>query len=75
MSVPRGLYIPNISLTATVTHDDPTVTEVEKIRQSAYLIVMKDIKVEGEILSICKKWPVDRIISKYACSLRKNNYF
>lgn len=42
-AVPRGLYTPNVSLTATVTHDDPTVTAVEKIRQNACLIVTEDI--------------------------------
>ena len=48
-AAPRGLYVPNVSKTATVTHDDPTVTEMEKIRQSACLIVTEDVKVEGEI--------------------------
>lgn len=32
---PRGLYIPNVSKSVTVTHDDPSVTELEKVRQSA----------------------------------------
>lgn len=48
-AAPRGLYTPNVSLTATVTHDDPSVTELEKIRQSACLIVTEEVKVEGEI--------------------------
>lgn len=48
-AAPRGLYVPNVSKTATVTHDDPTVTDLDKIRQSACLIVTEDVKVEGEI--------------------------
>ncbi|MDR2920079.1 MAG: AraC family transcriptional regulator [Tannerella sp.] len=48
-SVPRGLFTPGVSKTATVTHDDPSVTELEKIRQSACIIVDEDVKVEGEI--------------------------
>lgn len=48
-AVPRGLYVPNVSKTATVTHDDPTVTDLDKIRQSACIIVTEDVKVEGEI--------------------------
>jgi AraC family transcriptional regulator len=46
---PRGLYVPNVTKTATVTHDDPSVTDLDKIRQSACIIVDKDVKVEGEI--------------------------
>lgn len=46
---PRGLYTPNASKSATVTHDDPSVTELEKVRQSACIIVDGDIKVDGEI--------------------------
>lgn len=46
---PRGLYTPGINKTMTVTHDDPSVTEIEKVRQSACIIVDKDVKVEGEI--------------------------
>lgn len=48
-AVPRGLYTPNVSLAATVTHDDPTVTDLDKVRQSACLIVTEDVQVEGEI--------------------------
>lgn len=48
-AAPRGLYVPNVSKTATVTHDDPTVTDLDKIRQSACIIVTEDVKVEGEI--------------------------
>lgn len=46
---PRGLYTPNVSNSATVIHDDPMVTEIEKVRQSACIIIEKDVKVEGEI--------------------------
>lgn len=48
-AVPRNLYIPGTTKTATVTHDDPSITELSKIRQSACIIVEEDIKVEGEI--------------------------
>ncbi|WP_234367852.1 AraC family transcriptional regulator [Parabacteroides pacaensis] len=46
---PRGLYTPNVSKSATVTHDDPSVTELEKVRQSACIIIEEDVKVDGEI--------------------------
>jgi len=45
---PRGLIKPD-SHTVTVYHDDPSVTEIGKVRQSACLIVDSDVKVEGEI--------------------------
>jgi len=46
---PRGLLSsPNVK-TLTVYHDDPSVTEIDKVRQSACLIVNNDVKVEGEI--------------------------
>lgn len=48
-AIPRGLLKPGISKTATVTHDDPSVTAIEKVRQSACIIVDEDVKVEGEI--------------------------
>jgi len=48
-AVPRGLYKPGVTKTATVTHDDPSVTEIEKVRQSACIIVDEDVKTEGEI--------------------------
>lgn len=48
-AIPRGLYTPNVTKTATVTHDDPSVTDLNKIRQSACIIVNEDTKVEGEI--------------------------
>ena len=45
---PRGLIGKN-SHTATVYHDDPSVTEISKVRQSACLIVDTDVQVSGEI--------------------------
>jgi AraC family transcriptional regulator len=45
---PRGLIKPD-SNTVTVYHDDPSVTEIEKVRQSACLVVDEDVKTEGEI--------------------------
>ncbi len=45
---PRGLVKPD-SHTVTVYHDDPSVTEIEKVRQSACLVVDKDVKTGGEI--------------------------
>lgn len=45
---PRGLIKPD-SHTVTVYHDDPSVTEISKVRQSACLVVDKDLKIEGEI--------------------------
>lgn len=47
-AVPRGLINENTK-TATVTHDDPSVTEIDKVRQSACIIVDKEVKVDGEI--------------------------
>lgn len=46
---PRGLLNSPDAKTLTVYHDDPSVTEIEKVRQSACLIVTGDVKVEGEI--------------------------
>lgn len=48
-AAPRGLFIPGESKTMTVTHDDPTITEIDKVRQSASIVVYKDVKTEGEI--------------------------
>ncbi|PXV58438.1 AraC family transcriptional regulator [Dysgonomonas alginatilytica] len=48
-ATPRGLFITNVSKTATVTHDDPSITEIEKVRQSACLIVEREVEVDGEI--------------------------
>jgi AraC family transcriptional regulator len=45
---PRGLLEnPNLK-TATVYHDDPKVTELDKVRQSACITVEKKVKTEGE---------------------------
>ena len=50
---PRGLLSSPNAKTLTVYHDDPSVTEMDKVRQSACLIVNSDVnsdvKVEGEI--------------------------
>lgn len=46
---PRGFYTPNVSKSATVVHDDPSVTEIEKVRSSACIIIESDVKVDGEI--------------------------
>lgn len=48
-AAPRGLFTPNVSKSATITHDDPSVTELDKVRQSACIIVEEDVKVDGEI--------------------------
>jgi AraC family transcriptional regulator len=45
---PRGLIGPDAH-TVTVYHDDPSVTEIDKVRQSAALVVHQDVKTEGEI--------------------------
>jgi AraC family transcriptional regulator len=45
---PRGLLqFPNTK-TLTVYHDDPKVTEIEKLRQSACITVEGEVKTEGE---------------------------
>jgi len=45
---PRGLLDnPNLK-TATVYHDDPNVTDMDKIRQSACITVDQEVKTEGE---------------------------
>jgi len=46
---PRGLLNSPDVKTLTIYHDDPSVTEIDKVRQSACLIVHSDVKVEGEI--------------------------
>lgn len=46
---PRGLYTPNVSKSATVVHDDPSVSDLEKVRSSACIIIEEDVKVDGEI--------------------------
>ena len=46
-AVPRGLVTPETK-TITVYHDDPKVTDIEKVRQSAGIVVNSDVKPEGE---------------------------
>lgn len=46
---PRGLFVPNITKCATIIHDDPSVTEIQKVRQSACIIVNDKVKLEGEV--------------------------
>ncbi len=46
---PRGLLNFPQTKTITVYHDDPSVTAMEKVRQSAGITVEKDVKVEGEV--------------------------
>jgi AraC family transcriptional regulator len=45
---PRGLLNSEDLKTVTVYHDDPKVTEIEKVRQSACIIVKEPVKTEGE---------------------------
>lgn len=46
---PKGLLNnPNFK-TATLYHDDPNVTELAKVRQSACITVDGDVKVDGEV--------------------------
>lgn len=45
---PRGLVGPDTH-GISVYHDDPSVTEIEKVRQSACIQVRQEVKVEGEI--------------------------
>jgi AraC family transcriptional regulator len=44
---PRGL-VQNTTKTITVYHDDPSITQVEKVRQSAGIVVDNNAKPEGE---------------------------
>lgn len=45
---PKGLLnTPNLRA-VTIYHDDPKVTEISKVRQSACIILDKEIKPEGE---------------------------
>lgn len=52
---PRGL-INQDTKTITVYHDDPKVTDIEKVRQSAGIVIHSDIKPEGEFgkMSVAK---------------------
>ena len=46
---PRGLLNFPDTKTITVYHDDPTITAIEQVRQSACITVDKEVKVDGEI--------------------------
>lgn len=46
---PRGLLNFPETKTMTVYHDDPSVTAIEQVRQSACITVGEDVKVDGEI--------------------------
>lgn len=45
---PRGLLNQPDLKTVTVYHDDPSVTEIEKVRQSACITVSEKVKTDGE---------------------------
>ena len=47
-SGPRGLMNEGMK-TMTVYHDDPAVTSIENLRQSACIVVDEDVKVEGDV--------------------------
>jgi AraC family transcriptional regulator len=46
---PRGLIRPNQTQFISIYHDDPEITEEEKLRTDICLTVPEDTKVEGEI--------------------------
>jgi len=46
---PRGLLNFPETKTITVYHDDPTITAIEQVRQSACITVDNDVRVDGEI--------------------------
>jgi len=46
---PRGLLNFPQTKTLTVYHDDPAITAIEQVRQSACITVENDVKVDGEI--------------------------
>jgi len=46
---PRGLLNFPKTKTITVYHDDPAITAIEQVRQSACITVDNDVKVDGEI--------------------------
>ena len=46
---PRGLLQFPKTKTLTVYHDDPGVTDIDKVRQSACITVEGDVKVDGEV--------------------------
>ena len=45
---PRGLLNSPDLKTVTVYHDDPNVTEIDKVRQSACITVEEEVQTEGE---------------------------
>lgn len=47
-AAPRGLLNANTKA-VSIYHDDPSITEVEKMRNDACLVVDRDVDVEGEI--------------------------
>lgn len=49
---PKGLFANPDFKTVTIYHDDPKVTEISKVRQSACCIISEDFKGEGEISSL-----------------------
>ena len=46
---PKGLLSSPNMKTITVYHDDPKITKLSKVRQSAGITIDKDIKVDGEV--------------------------
>ncbi len=46
---PRGLLKFPETKSLTYYHDDPKITEIDKVRQSACITVNEDVKTEGEI--------------------------
>ncbi|NJO88890.1 MAG: AraC family transcriptional regulator [Chloroflexia bacterium] len=46
---PRGLLNFPKTQTVTVYHDDPSITDIEKLQQSACITVDQDVKPEGEV--------------------------
>jgi len=47
-AAPRGLVRFPETKTITVYHDDPAITEIEQVRQSACITVDNDVQAEGE---------------------------
>ena len=45
---PRGLLSPGMKC-ITMYHDDPKITAIDKVRQSACIVINKEVKTEGEI--------------------------
>jgi AraC family transcriptional regulator len=46
---PRGLLNRPDWKTVTVYHDDPNITDIEKVRQDACITIQDEVKTEGEI--------------------------